>query len=115
MPKQRVVIDRVITDCDMRVTKGLVDKYWNRHFKSLRFGHGILMINRTGTIVQMIDSTGMLHRDWVREGEVPYHVDGIVEMFSDQLSSIGLSVFRGRSINVGRAAGLSLPSKKKAA
>jgi hypothetical protein len=113
MQEQIVKVDRIITEADLRITRGLwVNPDLARTFAGLRQGHGILMVNRQETMVRLVDCNGGQWTQWADPGQ-RFNVGALEEIVNDELAAIGVRLIRGKSTKVGRSAVLSVVKTKK--
>ena len=88
-----VIIDRVVTDADMRRTRSLWERYAGS-FAGLRKGHGVLLVSRDQRMVRLVDSHLNQWTTWARDGEV-FDLSDIEERVNRQLLAISLRVRTG--------------------
>lgn len=107
----RVLVDRVILEADMRMTRALVRDSPGL-FRQIRFGHTILMVNRARTIVRLLDSQFGLHTYYSPDGDT-FDTAKLVEQAKERILAIGVQVIAGRGMKMQRSRQFSVPSKKK--
>jgi hypothetical protein len=103
MTTVRVV--QLITDVDMRMSKGLVT---GRFHVISKLGRGqiALLLNRSCTIARFVDCEKTIHTMYALDGEA-FDLDTIEAMVQKRTLAIGVSVVRNSNVKPKRVVGIS--------
>lgn len=97
MSRENVVrVRRIITNADMRQTKGL-SRTRHAAFADMRKGDVVLLVNRACTIMRFVDSEGGVYTMWAPEGQ-RFDERLVCNTLRDQLVAINSQVVVRRGV-----------------
>ena len=114
MTETTVQVKHLITDVDMRPTRGMIDGRV-KIFGRLGRGQIALLLNRKCTIARFIDSEKTIHTMYAAKGE-QYDVATIESMVKERTLAIGVRIIRGQKVKAKHVVGVTSERiiKKKA-
>ena len=105
MTETTVQVRHLITDVDMRPTRGMIDGRV-RIFGQLGRGQIALLLNRACTIARFIDSEKTIHTMYAKAGE-KYDLATIEDMVKKRTLAIGVKVVRNPKIKAKHVVGVT--------
>jgi hypothetical protein len=105
MNETTVQVKHLITDVDMRPTRGMIEGKF-KVFGQLGRGQIALLLNRKCTIARFVDSEKTIHTMYAQKGE-KYDVATIEDMVKKRTLAIGVRVVRNPKVVPKHVVGLT--------
>ena len=106
-----VEVFKVVLDTDMRRTKSLAYDYPNL-YENMMDKEVVVFLNRSGTMCRIVDNAKGIHT-YYTVGKARFDMETMVELCSQRLLCIGLTMKRSKGVKEQRVRGISLTNLSK--